>query len=152
MQTIKEVLRLKYLGKQSNRRIALLGLASKSAVSNYIARFEKSGAALDDALTMNDDDLEALLFPELAVRPKRSSKPHPDWNHVHNELKKKGMTRQLLWEEYKGEHPDGLGITQFKEHYARFAKTLNPSMRQVHYAGEREACPWGTSSSSTLAA
>ena len=47
------------------------------------------------------------------------------------------MTRQLLWEEYKGEHPDGLGITQFKEHYARFAKRLNPSMRQVHYAGDK---------------
>ena len=46
------------------------------------------------------------------------------------------MTRLFLWEEYKKEHPDGYGYTQFKEYYRRCARTLNPSMRQVHYAGD----------------
>lgn len=139
MSTIKEVLRLKYLGKQSHRNIELLGLASKSAVSGYITRFEKSKLGIHEALDMEESRLEALLFPEHIPRlkPSSTSKPHPDWSIVHQELKQKGMTRQLLWEEYKAQHPDGLGLTQFKAHYARYAKSLNPSMRQIHYAGDK---------------
>jgi len=137
VNTIKEVLRLKYPGKLSNRKIELLGLASKSAISNYTARFKKSRLAIEAALVMEDDALFALFYPELKQNQPKSSKPHPDWSTIHNELKKKGMTRQLLWQEYKEQHPDGLGITQFKEHYARYAKTLNPSMRQIHYAGDK---------------
>jgi transposase len=137
VNTIKEVLRLKYLGKLSNRKIELLGLASKSAISNYTSSFKKSDLEIDEVLQMKDEALLTLFYPELKQSLPRSSKPHPDWNTIHNELKKKGMTRQLLWEEYKTDHPDGLGITQFKEHYARYAKTLNPSMRQIHYAGDK---------------
>jgi len=137
VNTIKEVLRLKYLGKLSNRKIELLGLASRSAISNYTARFKKSKLTIEEALQMEDEALVVLFYPELKQNQQKSSKPHPDWNYIHNELKKKGMTRQLLWEEYKEQHPDGLGITQFKEHYARYAKTLNPSMRQIHYAGDK---------------
>ena len=137
MNTIKEVLRLKYLGKLSNRKIELLNLASRSAISNYTSRFKKSGFSIEEVLQMRDEALFALLYPELKQSKKKSSKPHPDWNYIHNELKKRGMTRQLLWEEYKEQYPDGLGITQFKEHYTRYAKTLNPSMRQIHYAGDK---------------
>ena len=132
MNTIKEVLRLKYLGKLSNRNIELLGLASKSAVSNYITKFTKSGLSINDALAMKDESLFALFYPELQQSSKDTSKPHPDWSYVHNELKKKGMTRQLLWEEYKEQRPDGYGITQFKEYYSRYAKTVNPSMCQTN--------------------
>jgi len=137
MNTIKEVLRLKYLGKLSNRNIEQLGLASKSAVSNYITRFTKSGLSIDDALAMKDESLFTLFYPELQQNPKETSKPHPDWGYIHNELKKKGMTRQLLWEEYKERHPNGYGITQFKEYYNRYAKKVNPSMRQIHYVGDK---------------
>jgi transposase len=43
----------------------------------------------------------------------------------------------LLWEEYRQQHPDGYGYTQFKEYYKRYKKTLNPLMRQIHYAGDK---------------
>lgn len=137
VNTIKEVLRLKYLGRLSNRNIELLGIASKSAVSNYIARFKKSGLAIDEALEMKDSVLFARFYPELKQNHQQTEKPHPDWDYVHNELKKKGMTRQLLWEEHKEQHPEGYGYTQFKEYYNRFKQTLNPSMRQIHYAGDK---------------
>lgn len=138
MSTIKEVLRLKYLGQLSNRKIELLGIASKSVISNYVSRFQKCGLDIHSALALDDDELGVVLYPELKPKNRRNNaKPHPDWNYIHNELKKKGMTRQLLWEEYRENNPDGLGITQFKEHYARYAATLNPSMRQIHYAGDK---------------
>ena len=47
------------------------------------------------------------------------------------------MTRLLLWEEYKEKHPDGYGYSQFKEYYNRYRQQLNPSMRQIHYAGDK---------------
>ena len=137
MSKVKEVLRLKYLGKVSNRQIETLGIVSKSAVSNITSRFDKSGLEIEAALAMKDDALEALLFSDAKAGKKRSTKPHPDWSYIHEQLKRKGMTRLLLWEEYKAQHPGGYGYTQFKEHYSRYAKTLNPSMRQIHYAGDK---------------
>ena len=137
MSTMKEVLRLKYLGNLSNRNIEHLGVASKSAVSNFTARFEKSTLTIDEALEMEDKKLSALLFPELKQYQPKTTKPHPDWNYIHSELSKKGMTRLLLWEEYKEQYPNGYGYSQFKEYYNRYKKSLNPSMRQVHYAGDK---------------
>ncbi len=137
MSKTKEVLRLKYLSDLSNRNIEKLGVASKSAVSNISAHFEKSGLSIDDALKMEDEKLSALLFPELKQYQPKTDKPHPDWNYIHSELSKKGMTRLLLWQEYKEQYPNGYGYSQFKEYYNRYKKVLNPSMRQVHYAGDK---------------
>jgi len=137
MSKTKEVLRLKYLSDLSNRNIEKLGVASKSAVSNISTHFEKSGLSIDEALEMEDAKLSALLFPELKQYQPKTDKPHPDWNYIHSELSKKGMTRLLLWQEYKEQHPNGYGYSQFKEYYNRYKKILNPSMRQVHYAGDK---------------
>lgn len=137
MSQIKEVLRLKYLGNLSNRNIEQLGIASKSAVSNFTGRFEKSGLSIEAALAMEEQPLSALLFPELKQYQPPTDKPHPDWNYVHNELSKKGITRLLLWEEYKEQYPEGYGYSQFKEYYNRYKKTLAPSMRQIHYGGDK---------------
>ena len=139
MSNVKDVLRLKYLSNLSNRNIETLGIASKSAVSNYIGRFKKSSLTIDEALSMPEEKLLAMLFPELKQyqKSKTNIKPHPDWNYIHTELSKKGVTRLLLWEEYKEQHPNGYGYTQFKEYYNRYKQTLNPSMRQIHYAGDK---------------
>ena len=137
MRKTKEVLRLKYLSDLSNRNIEKLGVASKSAVSNISTHFEKSGLTIDEALEMEDEKLSALLFPELKQYQPKTAKPHPDWNYIHSELSKKGMTRLLLWQEYKEQYPNGYGYSQFKEYYNRYKKRLNPSMRQVHYAGDK---------------
>ena len=137
MSTVKEVLRLKYLGDLSNRNIETLGIASKSAVSNYIIGFKKSNLEINEALAMEEQKLLALLFPELKQYRSKTEKPHPDWNYIHTELSKKGMTRLLLWEEYKEDHTNGYGYSQFKEYYNRYKKTLNPSMRQIHYVGDK---------------
>lgn len=61
----------------------------------------------------------------------------PDWADVHQELKRKGVTLTLLWDEYKRDHPDGYQYTQFCEYYRRFAATLRVTMRQHHKAGEK---------------
>ena len=61
----------------------------------------------------------------------------PDCAHIHRELKRDGVTLQLLWEEYAQVHPDGYRYTQFCGIYRQWARRLRPSMRQVHRAGEK---------------
>ena len=138
MQTIQEVLRLKYLSHLSNRQIETLGTASRSAVSTITARFAKSGLAIEAALKMEPSQLQAQLFPERQHPSSNTTgKPHPDWSLIHAELTQKGMTRLLLWEEYREQHPDGYGYSQFKVYFNRYLARLNPSMRQIHYAGDK---------------
>lgn len=63
-------------------------------------------------------------------------RPVPDWAQVHTELKRKGVTLQLLWEEYKTPQPDGYQYSRFCERYRDWAGRLDLPVRQVHRAGE----------------
>jgi len=61
MNTIKEVLRLKYLNNLSNRKVERLGLASKSAISNYTKQFEQSGLSIDEVLALDDVQFKKIF-------------------------------------------------------------------------------------------
>jgi transposase len=85
---------------------------------------------------MSDSQLHALLFPSAGpVGP--SERTLPDYVHLHTELKRKGVTLMLLWEEYYAEHPNGYRYSQFCELYRRWSRKLKVSMRQIHKAGEK---------------
>jgi hypothetical protein len=90
MSKVKKVLSLKYLSKLSNRNIETLGIASKSAVSNYTSRFKKSNLDINKALKMKNQELLSILFPELKqYQTNNTKKPHPDWNYIHTQLSQK---------------------------------------------------------------
>ena len=76
------------------------------------------------------------MFPRSAGDV-QGSYPQPDWALVHRELRRKGVTLALLWEEYRAVHPDGYGYSRFCELYTRWEGRLSPVMRQRHPAGER---------------
>ena len=140
MNEIKEVLRLKYVSKLSNRQIQTLLGISKSSISNYCKLFEEAEIEVDELMLLKPSVLEEKLYAsKVKIRRAKTAtdKPHPDWNYVHEQLKQKEMTRLLLWQEYKEAQPDGYGYSQFKEYYNRYKNTLNPSMRQIHYAGDK---------------
>ena len=138
VQKIKEVLRLRFLNNLSYRQVEVLSGSSKSSVSEYCRRFEITPHTVETALALSDEELEVALYPEKHLKRSRNEKrPLPDMNYIHSELKRKGVTALLLWQEYKEIHPIGYSYTQFNEHYRRYASTLNPSMRQIHYAGDK---------------
>lgn len=57
---------------------------------------------------------------------------------MHQELKKKGVTLQLLWEEYRSRHPEhAYRYAQFCVHYRAYRDSLARSLRQIHRAGEK---------------
>lgn len=135
MRKIKEVLRLKALG-QSPKAIAQSLQIGQNTVRRYVGRAE--AAELDWPLPpeLGDAALEALLFPPPPAAG--TARPSPDWAKVQRELRRKGVTLQLLWLEYKAVHPEaGYQYTQFCEHYRRWRGHLDPVLRQEHRAGEK---------------
>ena len=89
-----------------------------------------------------EDDGASRLLPDLYDKlfipvPQTTQKPLPEWEEVHRELRKKGMTLRLLWREYRDIHVNGIGYTQFCERYRAYVKTITPVMRQVHKGGEK---------------
>ncbi len=60
----------------------------------------------------------------------------PDWPSVHQELKRKGVSKQLLWEEYTQRYPNSCySYSQFCDRYKSWCQLQKRSMRQIHKAG-----------------
>ena len=134
MRKIREVLRLKFDRRLSNREIALTCSIGRTTVSEYLQRAGRAG--LEWPVDIDDEKLERLLF----VRGDFgtiTTRPVPDWAEVHKELKRKGVTLALLWQEYKAIHPEGYQYTQFCELYRVFLGSVDPVMRQKHKAAEK---------------
>jgi len=137
MHKIKECLRLKLDCGLPHERIARsLGL-SKGVVSKYVARALAAG--LDwAALSVLE---EHAIAARLCVAPPtvRGERAAIDLAWVHRELRRKGVTLQLLWQEYGEANADRptYRYTQFCQHYHDYAGSLRRSMRQVHRAGEK---------------
>jgi transposase len=91
---------------------------------------------------LSDSDLERRLF-SYAPGEVRDDVSQPDWAYVHAELRRKGVTLSLLWEEYRGVHPAGYGYSRYCELYTRWEGKLSPVMRQRHPAGERLFVDYG---------
>ena len=102
MRKITEVIRLKFGADLSHERIAAATGISKGAVSKYVQRAREVEVGWPLPEGMDDARLEALLFPRAPPRVTRHAEP--DFAHLHQELKRKGVTLQLLWEEYAVAH------------------------------------------------
>ncbi len=137
MRKIKEILRLKNEAGLSNRAIAGACNVSNSTVGEYLRRAEAAGIGWPMG-EQSEEELYKKLFGEPIPVPVAKSKPMPDWEEVHKELRKKGVTLELIWMEYIEKHPDGYKHSQFGEYYRRWKKEHNePGMRNVHVGGER---------------
>ncbi len=135
MRKIKEVLRLKFEAQLSHQRIAAATGLSKGAVSKYVRRAVQKGLGWPVPEQFDDAELERTLFKLPSVGVGRAL---PDFGHIHQELKRRGVTLQLLWEEYQAaEGQNSYRYSQFCEHYRRYRERLARSMRQVHRAGEK---------------
>jgi transposase len=99
MHTIQEVLRLTYLSHLSSRQVGLLTNTSQTTVLDYCSRFKKISVPIKEFLEYDNAKVMALLYPEKTLSRKTTTRSHPNWDQVYTELKQKGMTRQLLWEE-----------------------------------------------------
>lgn len=139
MQNIREVLRLIQEGKLSNRQIAKSCQCSPTTVGAIIDRYKEKKLTWPEIIQMDDTELESKLYPQEINSSKR---PLPDYDYIHKELARKGVTLQLLWQEYKEKYPEGVQYTQFCDHYLTWRKLRNISMHQIHRAGEKMFTDW----------
>ena len=142
MRKVREVLRLRFEVGCSQREIQASTGLSKGSVSDYLKRAAAAGLAWEAARSMTDADVEARLFRAVG-RNEPSHRAPIDMKWVHTELRKPGVTLQLLCTEYQEgvvARKDGTRpyqYSQFCDLYNAWRDTLASSMRQVHRAGEK---------------
>ena len=141
MRRIRDVLRLQFCQGLSERQVAAsLGL-SKTRIGTCLQRARQAGLTWPLPEGLEDDSLELLLFPAAPTVPD-PERPVPDWISIDRDLRRPGVTRMLLWEEYRGEeyrapHPAGFGYTWFCTHFDAWKGRVRPTMRQTHVGGEK---------------
>ena len=137
MRKIREVLRLHGQCGLSRRQIAASCQIGLGTVSEYLQRAAAAGLGWPLPPEWTDAELEARLYPP-PVTPAAGARPLPDWAEVARELKRKGVTLRLLWEEYRGGHPEGYGYSRFCERFQEWRReTDGPRMHVEHRAGEK---------------
>jgi transposase len=136
IRMIKDILRLKYQGGHSHERIARSLAISKGAVAKYLGLAGAAGLDWAAACELDEASLERRL---LGRGSDETRLVEADFAQVHVELRRKGVTLTLLWQEYRAanEGRRTWAYTQFCEHYKTFARTLKRSMRQQRRAGEK---------------
>src|SRR5271168_5192905 len=122
MRKIREVLRLHFECDRNQREIADAVGASTTTVWQYLRRTRLAGLSwpLPTELQTDDAALEARLYPPPA--PREPPRGMPDWAAVHREIGRKGVTLDLLWQEYKTQHPDGYGYSWVCRAYQDWAQ------------------------------
>jgi transposase len=135
MRKIKEILRLKWAFKLSNRQIAKSCAVSHSTVRECLFKAERAGLSWPLDPELDDVAIENLLYPAKPCTEQK--RPMPEMAYLHGELKRKSVTLQLLWYEYKEVHPEGYQYSQFCNLYRRWTQKLDVTLRQEHRAGEK---------------
>lgn len=136
MRKIREVLRLSWAQYRSIREVARSCDLARSTVKEYLRRAEDAGLKwpLPD---LDDETLERLLFPS-PPEAAPGKRPLPDWDYVDKELRKRrGVTRFLLWQEYRAVNPDGYAYSMYCDLFRQWRALQDLSMRQEHRAGEK---------------
>lgn len=137
MSKIRYILRLYAQGRSKNH-ISTYGGVSRNTLKAYIQAFEQSGRSLSELNQLTDKELDQLIAkpPQSALTDKQKLlySLFPEYD---KQLKRKGMTRQILWEDYKKAYPDGFGRSQFNHYFRVFHSQINPVMHIEHKAGDK---------------
>jgi transposase len=143
MRKIKEVLRLHHEKNLSDREIAKSVQIGRATVKDYLLRAKKAEVGWPLPSDLDETSLEHLLFPSnRSISPER--RQMPSLEYLHQELKRKGVTLQLLWHEYKQNHPDGYQYSQFCRIYQQWTEKLDPYLRQTYRGKDMGDETWGT--------
>jgi transposase len=137
MIKIRQILRLQSQGLSKLQIAAQTGIA-RNTLKKYIKEFTSSGLSFDEINELSDKELEDLFVkPEDRPLNERLKTLFSLFPSIEKELKRKGVTRQLLWKEYKTNHPDGVGLSQFKHYFSQWKAQVNPTMHMEHKAGDK---------------
>lgn len=137
MRKIREILRLRFAAGLTIRQIKASTKLSVGAIQKLLTKAQELALSWPLPDDLDDAKLAQLFYPK--ADPTVSPRFHiPNWPELHHELKQKGITRQLLWEEYTAQHPNRCySYSQFCDRYHHWRGLQKRSMRQTHKAGEK---------------
>lgn len=140
MRKIREIIRLGGSGDLSGRQIASSCRVSPTTASKVLKAAEEADLLKWPLPELTEVELRDRLFgPAGAMKP---LKPLPDMEEMAKDLSRRGVTMQLLWEEYRRDEPGGYGYTQFCKHLRQWQAAQEPTMRFEHVAGEKMFVDW----------
>lgn len=133
-EKVKEIVRLHSLG-YSKAEISRSVKAERKTVRSYIAKSDAAGVTYEHLKELTDEEYNRIFCPNSAGR--RQKLEELDYKSISEELKKRGVTLQLLWEEYLEEHPEGYSYSQYCDKYRSWKKKQTISMHMEHKAGDK---------------
>lgn len=137
MTKIRSILR-QYTKGVSKKTISEKAGATRNTVKKYIRQFIAMNRPLEELESMSDSELEQLFSIKNQQEPPRKLQELiAFFPEVEKALKRKGVTRQSIWNKYYEMHPDGYRETQFRNHYNQWSKHVNSSMHIDHKAGDK---------------
>lgn len=137
MSRIRQILQLHSQGRSKLQIAAQTGIA-RNTLKKYLRAYADSKLNFEGLSTLSDKDLEELFIkPQEKPLSKKLQTLFALFPTLDKELKKKATTRQLLWERYRIEHPDGFGLSQFKHYLSEWKSQTSPTMRMEHKAGDK---------------
>ncbi len=140
MNKLRDIIRLKASGS-SNQSISRQLRLSRTTLVRYLKQVQASGQSYQQLLALSEAELSAIVSPVVVHAP------HPDasrygvlsalFEYLEKELRRDGVTRRLLWEEYRKKNPDGYLYTQFCYHFSQWQQSRKVHMHLEHLAGEK---------------
>jgi transposase len=137
MTKVRRIVQLKSEGLSKLKISQTLGI-NRVTLDGYLSKLELTGKNYLDLLGYSESELAAIVY-----KSENTNQPDNRFDELQrrfasytDQLKKKGVTRRILWEEYKITNPDGYGYSQFCEHFARYNKRNKATMHFDHRPGE----------------
>lgn len=134
---VKEIIRLDEQTKLRKRAIARALNISRTVVDSYLTQFKATGLKYSDIKDMSDDQVKEFFVKKEPFISEKQKILYDRFEYMLKELRKPGVTLQLLWEEYKREYPDGYESTQFGYYYQKWRQSLKVSMHIEHKVGDK---------------
>lgn len=134
MRRVSEILRLKALGLNQTE-ISRSVNVTRATVRDYVRKAAARNITLESISSLSEEELREIFGKGRSGR--KIECPEPDCFYIHRELSRKGVTLQVLWEEYLREHPNGCSYSRYCTHYREWKKSQKLSLRREHRAGEK---------------
>ncbi len=136
MYNIKQIIKLHNDGKSYREICMLLGI-SRKCVTKYVLLYKSIGIDYDTIKQKSEGELEILMRNQELPSKDRFQILLEQCPEIEKELKRTGVTKQLLWSEYKIRHPDGYNYTQYCQHYKNWLKANEVTMHLEHKSGDK---------------
>jgi transposase len=136
MVKIRRIIQL-HLSGSSKRNISRTLNLHRKTVDAYLEKLNSSGRPLSELIKLDDLSLSSIVYHLPAVQADRRLE-HLErmFGSVKEELDKTGVTRKLLWEEYRLQYPEGYSYGHYCEHLSRYLAKEKATMHFVHLAGD----------------